>query len=86
MLCCTVLLQKNFASPEIDLKCHILQLWFYGPEIGQQLKKNYSKVQGNLIDIKIFPFAQIFYFYYGFYGDLTLSDSPDKHYDTGTVS
>ena len=29
-------------------------------KFGQQLKKIYSKVYGNLIYIKIFPFAQIF--------------------------
>ena len=54
-------------------------------KFGKQFNKNYSKVYGNLIYIKIFLFVQIFNLSM-FFGDLTLSDSPDKHKDTGAVS
>ena len=36
----TVSRPKIFASPEIDVKCHIMPLWFYGPEIWSTIEKN----------------------------------------------
>ena len=49
-------------------------------------KKFYLKVYCNLIDIKMFTFAKILKKMYGFYGDLTLSHQPNKHYEAGTAS
>ena len=55
-------------------------------KFGHESKKFYLKVYCNLIDIKMFTFAQIFKKIYGFYGDLTLSHQPNKHYEAGTAS
>ena len=48
-------------------------------KFGHKSKKVYLKVYCNLIDIKMFTFAQIFKKMYGFYGVLTLSHQPNKH-------
>ena len=48
-------------------------------KFGHESKKIYLKVYCNLIDIKMFTFAQILKKMYGFYGVLTLSHQPNKH-------